>query len=173
MTNNNLKTFTPYLFKELVYFVKNQDDLDEYIDTVNHNLENKHVNWWAKIFQNEIADVEDQLENLKEDRNFVFNLTYQDATNSFNDSVECIKKQYMEKKNLKSWNKIKKFDYELWVELIDHDMYSFCPSFDLLYYILEGSAYSDQIQEEKDFIENKNNHEFILEWIKQYHKDNK
>lgn len=159
-----LQSIIPELYEEIIFFVHDQDNLNEYIKILNSNIKNGNVDWYVYIFGYELNKMKNQIENLKNDRNFTFNLSYVQPSNFFNNRIEFLKKQYMKAKKLNSWNKIKKFDYEFWQNLIERDDYN--NNFDLLDYIMDGSEYSDQILKEFEFIENKKNHEFILQSIK-------
>lgn len=159
---NKLRCIIPYIYDDMINLVRHADDLEIYIKNLRSTTEDGDVEWYEKIFKDELSKMEKQIEKLKEDRNFVFDLSYKTVSGWFNFQIEYLKKYYLKEKKLKSWNKIKKFDYELWVRLIENNN----DYFDLLDYIMDGSEYSDKILDELEFIENKNNHKFILEYIK-------
>ena len=159
---NKLRSIIPYIYNDMINLVRDADDLETYSKNLRSTTEDGDVEWYEKIFKNELWKMEKQIEILKENRNFVFEFNYQTATDWFNSRIEYLKECYLKEKKLKSWNKIKKFDYELWVRLIENNN----DDFDLLDYIMDGSEYSDKILDELEFIENKNNHKFILEYIK-------
>lgn len=156
-----LRSIIPYIYDDMINLVRDANDLETYSKNLRSTTEDGDVEWYEKIFENELWKMEKQIEILKVDRNFVFNLSYKHVSDWFNQEIKYLKKYYLKQKNLKSWNKIKKFDFELWVRLIE-DPYGL----DLLDYIMDGSVYSDKILEELEFIENKNNHKFILKYIK-------
>ena len=159
---NKLRSIIPYIYNDMINLVRDADDLETYSKNLRSTTEDGDVEWYEKIFKNELWKMEKQIEILKENRNFVFEFNYQTATDWFNSRIEYLKECYLKEKKLKSWNKIKKFDYELWVRLIENNN----DDFYLLDYIMDGSEYSDKILDELEFIENKNNHKFILEYIK-------
>ena len=85
---NKLRSIIPYIYNDMINLVRDADDLETYSKNLRSTTEDGDVEWYEKIFKNELWKMEKQIEILKENRNFVFEFNYQTATDWFNSRIE-------------------------------------------------------------------------------------